>query len=128
MIANVDEIYERELRPGQRIAMAVAETIGSWRFIIGQSLFFAAWIVLNVVGWVRHWDPYPFIFLNLVLNIEAAYTVPLVMMAQNRDAERDRLMMRQDYETNRATAEEMHHGRLLVRLLEQERARERART
>jgi len=109
MIANVDEIYERELRPGQRIAMAVAETVGSWRFIIGQSLFFAAWIVLNVVGWVRHWDPYPFIFLN-------------------RDAERDRLMMRQDYETNRATAEEMHHGRLLVRLLEQERARERGRT
>lgn len=71
-----------------------------------------------------------------MLNIEAAYTAPLVMMAQNRDAERDRLMMRQDYETNRAAAEEIrrmrqtleHRGRLLVRLLEQERARERART
>ena len=47
MIEIVDEIYERELRPGERITIAVAETVGSWRFIIGQSLFFAAWIVLN---------------------------------------------------------------------------------
>jgi uncharacterized membrane protein len=88
-------------------------------------LFLAAWITLNVVGWVWRWDPYPFILLNLVLNVIASYTAPLILMAQNRDAEH--LMMQEDFETNRQVAAEVGkilgileaHGQLLTMLLEQ---------
>src|SRR5689334_6685012 len=57
-----------ELTLGQRIADAVAATMGSWRFIIIQSTILLAWIVLNLVAWIQHWDPYPFILLNLALS------------------------------------------------------------
>jgi len=119
-IENVDLIYQRELTRGERVAIAVAQIVGSWTFIIVQSLFLAAWIVLNVVGWVRHWDPYPFILLNLALNVIASYTAPLILMAQNRDAERDRLMMHEDFATNRQVASDVDKIlRLLTILLEQ---------
>ena len=119
-IENVDLIYQRELTRGEHVAIAVAQIVGSWTFIIVQSLFLAAWIVLNVVGWVRHWDPYPFILLNLALNVIASYTAPLILMAQNRDAERDRLMMHEDFATNRQVASDVDKIlRLLTILLEQ---------
>jgi uncharacterized membrane protein len=115
------------LTRGERIAIAVTQIVGSWTFVIVQSILLAAWIALNVVGWVRHWDPYPFILLNLVLNVIASYTAPLILMAQNRDAERDRLMMHEDFATNRQVAAEVakilrildEHGQLLTILLEQ---------
>jgi uncharacterized membrane protein len=119
-IENVDLIYQRELSRGEHVAISVAQIVGSWTFIIVQSLFLAAWIVLNVVGWVRHWDPYPFILLNLALNVIASYTAPLILMAQNRDAERDRLMMHEDFATNRQVASDVDKVlRLLTVLLEQ---------
>jgi len=119
-IENVDLIYQRELTRGEHVAIAVAQIVGSWTFIIVQSLFLAAWIVLNVVGWVRHWDPYPFILLNLALNVIASYTAPLILMAQNHDAERDRLMMHEDFATNRQVASDVDKIlRLLTILLEQ---------
>ena len=96
----------RKLRPddsrsrGQRIADAVAATVGSWRFILIQSFLLALWIVLNVTAWVRAWDPYPFILLNLVLSFQAAYTAPILMMSQNRQAEIDRRDAAHDYEVN----------------------------
>ena len=131
-VQNVDDVYRETLKPLDRVAIKVAAVVGSWKFIIWQSVFFAVWIVLNLVGWSRSWDPYPFILMNLVLSLEAAYTAPLVMMAQNRDAERDRLMMLQDFETNRRAAEEVckivalleQHGRILAGLGE-ERQRQR---
>jgi uncharacterized membrane protein len=124
-IQNVDVIYKRDLTRGERVAIAVTQIVGSWTFIVAQSLFLAAWIVLNVVGWVWRWDPYPFILLNLVLNVIASYTAPLIMMAQNRDAERDRLMMQEDFETNRHVADDVYkilrildeHGQMLTSLL-----------
>ncbi|MGE3910111.1 MAG: DUF1003 domain-containing protein [Chloroflexota bacterium] len=82
--------HEEALTPGQRIADGVAAMIGSWRFIIIQSVFLAAWITLNVVGYVRQWDPYPFILLNLMLSFQAAYSAPFIMMSQNRQEARDR--------------------------------------
>ncbi|HXD99744.1 MAG TPA: DUF1003 domain-containing protein [Candidatus Acidoferrum sp.] len=131
-VQNVDDVYRETLKPLDRVAIKVAAVVGSWKFIIWQSVFFAVWIVLNLVGWSRSWDPYPFILMNLVLSLEAAYTAPLVMMAQNRDAERDRLMMLQDFETNRRAAEEVckivalleQHGRILA-VLGEERQRQR---
>lgn len=85
---------------GQRLADGVAATVGSWRFIIVQSGLLALWIILNVVGWIQAWDPYPFILLNLALSFQAAYTAPILMMSQNRQAEIDRHNADSDYKIN----------------------------
>lgn len=85
---------------GQRVADAVAATMGSWTFIIVQSVVLAIWIVVNVVAWISHWDPYPFILLNLALSFQAAYAAPFIMISQNRQAERDRRQADEDYRTN----------------------------
>jgi uncharacterized membrane protein len=78
----------------------VAALVGSWPFIIIQSVILAIWIALNVVGFIEHWDPYPFILLNLVLSFQAAYTAPIIMMSQNRQAEIDRSAAQHDYDVN----------------------------
>jgi uncharacterized membrane protein len=88
------------LTSGQRIADSVAATMGSWPFIIIQSAILAFWILLNVVAWIRHWDPYPFILLNLALSFQAAYAAPFIMMSQNRQADVDRVKAEQDYKVN----------------------------
>jgi len=85
---------------GERVADMVALTVGSWRFIIVQSLLLALWIVFNITAWARSWDPYPFILLNLVLSFQAAYAAPIVMMSQNRQAEIDRRNAAHDYQIN----------------------------
>ena len=85
---------------GERVADLVALTVGSWRFIIIQSLLLALWILLNITAWARNWDPYPFILLNLVLSFQAAYAAPIVMMSQNRQAEIDRRNAAHDYQIN----------------------------
>jgi uncharacterized membrane protein len=85
---------------GQRIADSVAATMGSWTFIIIQSVILAVWIALNIMAWIGHWDPYPFILLNLALSFQAAYAAPFIMISQNRQAERDRHQAEEDYRTN----------------------------
>jgi uncharacterized membrane protein len=86
---------------GQRVADRTSTLLGSWPFIIGQTFFVVLWIVLNLVAWSRHWDPYPFILLNLLFSTQAAYAAPVIMMSQNRQAERDRIQATSDYETDR---------------------------
>ncbi|MDT3377680.1 DUF1003 domain-containing protein [Labrys portucalensis] len=88
------------LPAGARIADAVAATMGSWPFIIVQSAVLAAWVVLNVVAFMQHWDPYPFILLNLALSFQAAYAAPFIMMSQNRQAAIDRAAATHDYDVN----------------------------
>ncbi|WP_448951992.1 DUF1003 domain-containing protein [Labrys neptuniae] len=85
---------------GARIADAVAATMGSWPFILVQSAVLAAWVVLNVVAFMQHWDPYPFILLNLALSFQAAYAAPFIMMSQNRQAAIDRAAATHDYDVN----------------------------
>ena len=75
---------------GARLADAIAAGMGSWPFIIIQSLLVGGWIALNLVGWMAHWDVYPFILLNLLFSTQAAYAAPVIMMSQNRQAARDR--------------------------------------
>ena len=72
--------------------------MGSWPFIIVQTTILAFWITLNIVAWMRHWDPYPFILLNLALSFQAAYAAPFIMMSQNRQADVDR--QKEDYKIN----------------------------
>lgn len=85
---------------GQRIADAVAATMGSWPFIIIQTTILLLWIALNITAWIRHWDPYPFILLNLALSFQAAYAAPFIMMSQNRQQDVDREQAANDYKVN----------------------------
>jgi uncharacterized membrane protein len=85
---------------GQRLADRVASGMGSWSFIIIQSILVLVWMGLNVIGFISHWDVYPFILLNLLFSTQAAYAAPIIMMAQNRQNERDRLNAEEDYQTN----------------------------
>jgi uncharacterized membrane protein len=85
----------------------VASGMGSWRFIIIQTLVVVVWMILNMVAFMHHWDPFPFILLNLVFSTQAAYAAPIIMMSQNRSAERDRAQAQNDYETNIAAKEEI---------------------
>ena len=81
---------------GERAADTIANGMGSWRFIIVQTLFVAGWIVFNFIGLMNHWDPYPFILLNLLFSTQAAYAAPIIMMSQNRQAQKDHI--RDDHE------------------------------
>ena len=112
-VKNVNQIHAEGLSAGDRIADGFAEVMGSWTFIIIQSALLLAWITFNAIAWIRHWDPYPFILLNLALSFQAAYAAPIIMMSQNRQAAKDRLMAEQDYMVNAKAEEEvksiMHH-------------------
>jgi uncharacterized membrane protein len=99
-VKNINQIHADELTTGQRIADQLATVMGSWSFIIVQSVLLAFWICLNVIAYMHHWDPYPFILLNLALSFQAAYAAPIIMMSQNRQAAKDRLMAEQDYVVN----------------------------
>jgi len=85
---------------GSRLADYVANGMGSWSFIIIQTVLVILWMGLNLVGWIYHWDVYPFILLNLVFSTQAAYAAPIIMMSQNRQNERDRMHAQEDYQTN----------------------------
>ncbi len=94
---------------GARVADMVASAMGSWPFIITQSVIIVGWILLNLFAWMQHWDPYPFILLNLLFSTQAAYAAPIIMMSQNRAAERDRHQAEEDYKTNREAKEEIEN-------------------
>ncbi len=94
------ERQQASLTFAQKLADNVANGMGSWRFIIIQSLIVLLWMILNLVAYLYHWDPYPFILLNLLFSTQAAYAAPIIMMSQNRQNERDRAQALADYETN----------------------------
>lgn len=106
-IKNWHQEHSEKLSFGSRIADKVATGMGSWRFIIIQTIIVAIWMVLNFVAYVSHWDPYPFILLNLLFSTQAAYAAPIIMMAQNRQNERDRAQAQADYQTNIEAKEEI---------------------
>ena len=97
---NWHQKHKDESKFGQRLADYVASGMGSWRFIIIQTVIVCVWMTLNVIGFIHHWDIYPFILLNLLFSTQAAYAAPIIMMAQNRQSQRDRLHAEQDYQTN----------------------------
>ena len=99
-VSVADHLEVPPLTRGQRLADAVAATIGSWRFILIQSTAIVLWITGNVLTGASAWDPYPFILLNLLLSFQAAYTAPAIMMSQNRQSELDRRHAQSDYEIN----------------------------
>lgn len=115
-VRNINEVAAQSMTLGQRVADKVATAVGSWPFIIVQSLLLCVWMAVNIYlavmmrnhpGFLKSWDPYPFILLNLVLSFQAAYTGPVVMMSQNRQNEKDRLAAQNDYEINKKAEEEI---------------------
>jgi len=107
-VQNVNQLVATQLTFGQKASDWVATNLGSWWFIIVQTMLLAIWVVVNVTAWLRHWDPYPFIFMNLMLSLQAAYAAPIIMMSQNRQANRDRLEAHNDYLINEKTEQEVH--------------------
>jgi len=79
---------------GEKFADWVYKNLGSWKFILIQSILVVVWAMLNIGAYVRPWDPYPFIFMNLIFSLQSAYTASLILMSQNRQ---DRLKARNDY-------------------------------
>lgn len=85
---------------GARVADRVTSLVGSWQFIIIQSIILVAWIVMNCITWVAHWDPYPFILCNLALSFQAAFATPVILMSENRQAAKDRDTSERDLATD----------------------------
>lgn len=85
-VAKMHRDAEARRTIGEKVADGFARAIGSWTFIITQSVLLTAWVVANVVHAIKPWDPYPFILLNLALSFQAAYASPIIMMSQNRQA------------------------------------------
>ena len=106
-VRNINEILEEQITFGQRSADWVTRIVGSWRFIIIQSVLLVFWVILNIIAWVQHWDPYPFILLNLALSLQAAYAAPIIMMSQNRQAARDRIEAHNDFLIDQKAEEEV---------------------
>lgn len=97
---NTNISFDEKLTFGQRLADRVAEFGGSWAFILIFLAVLVVWTALNILLAARAFDPYPFIFLNLMLSMLAAIQAPVIMMSQNRQAAKDRLSARHDYEVN----------------------------
>lgn len=98
---DINAAIKAKSSTGQRLADGIARVGGSWGFIIAFLLFLVFWCLINtILLTTRAFDPYPFIFLNLVLSMLAAIQAPIIMMSQNRQAERDRFEAAKDYEVN----------------------------
>jgi uncharacterized membrane protein len=106
-VVDVTTQAHEQRTTGQRAADTVAAVVGSWRFIIIQSVLLTIWVIINVIGVIERWDPYPFILLNLLLSLQAAYTAPIIMMSQNREAQLDRLRAEHDFQINVKAEEEI---------------------
>src|ERR1035437_1124259 len=113
--------HRETLSFGGRIADAVANGMGSWRFIILQTILVILWMGLNLVGFIYHWDVYPFILLNLVFSTQAAYAAPIIMMSQNRQNERDRMHAEEDYKTNIDAKQEIEALSIMLKSIEVEK-------
>ena len=103
---------------GQKSADILSKWAGSWSFILSFLLILGLWILANIYAWINQWDPYPFILLNLVLSCLAAIQAPVILMSQNRSAQRDRLKSEIDYRINKKAGKEIQEiKRLLLRKL-----------
>ena len=118
---NWHEKHIETLGFGSRLADSVAKGMGSWRFIIIQTVLVILWMGLNIVGFFYHWDVYPFILLNLLFSTQAAYAAPIIMMSQNRQSERDRMQAQADYQTNIEAKEEIEALTIILNKLDVEK-------
>ena len=100
-------VLKQKLTLGQRASDLVTLVVGSWIFIIAIFVLLAIWMFLNSLMLIYKWDPYPFILLNFILSCLAAVQAPIILMSQNRAAERDRIAAKYDYQVNRKAEREI---------------------
>ncbi len=100
-------VLRQKLTFGQKASDIVTLIVGSWGFIIGIFVLLVIWMILNVYMVIYRWDPYPFILLNFLLSSLAAIQAPVILMSQNRQAERDRIAAKYDYQVNRKAEREI---------------------
>ena len=115
------DLHRETMSLGQILADKLALGMGSWAFIIIQTMLVLLWIGLNFIGLMYHWDPYPFILLNLLFSVQAAYAAPIIMMAQNRQNDRDRHQATEDYKTNIEAKKEIEELQLALARIENEK-------
>ncbi len=99
-VRNANDLEAEQQTTAQRIADWASNIMGSWSFVVIQMLLFGAWLVFNEERWTRHWDGYPFNTLNLVLALLATFALPILLMSQNRQQDRDRIVAEQDYQSD----------------------------
>lgn len=116
---NPNEIIEKEMTTGERIADSVASFGGSWTFIITFAVVLSVYTMANVILQKKAWDPYPFILLNLFLSMLAAIQAPVIMMSQNRQDTKDRLRGELDFDVNRRAASEIQGVARKLNLLDE---------
>ncbi len=114
----VKKVLKTERTFGQKAADGLTKIAGSWTFIIILLILIAIWIYLNVTAYVQQWDPWPFIILNLCLSCLAALQAPIILMSQNRQAQKDRLKMEYDYQVNRRAAREIEEVKTMLSRIE----------
>ena len=100
-------LHKRKLTLGQKAADRLTKFCGSWTFIISLFVFMSIWIFLNLTAYVHHWDPWPFIILNLTLSCLAAIQAPIILMSQNREEEKMKLKAERDYLINKKAEREV---------------------
>jgi len=100
-------VFSQKWTSGQKAADRLTKIAGSWAFIIAFLIFLVIWMFVNAYAWINHWDPYPFILLNLVLSCLAAIQAPVILMSQNRSSQKDRIRADYDYSVNRKAEKEI---------------------
>ena len=105
-VCDGSALFEGQLTFSQKAADWVAETVGSWKFIFFQTVVFAVWMFLNVSAWFYHWDPYPFILMNLAISIMTSYSASIILISQNLQERRDKVESRQHCLINEKAEEE----------------------
>ena len=113
--------HKDSLSAGDKIADLVSNGMGSWTFIIWQTIVVIIWMAINIIGFIKHWDAYPFILLNLIFSTQAAYAAPIIMMSQKRQTDRDRVQALEDYNTNVEAKKEIEALQLQISKLEIEK-------
>jgi len=117
IIAEMERAEANVRSRGERVADRIATWVGSWTFIIAQTFILVLWIILNWIAWTNHWDPYPFILLNLALSFQSAYAAPILMISQNRQAKLNERRNHLDLQINMLAEQETTEILRLLRLL-----------
>jgi len=124
-VRDLNREFDRRLTFTDRVASDFARLVGSWVFVLAQLGLMLVWIILNAVGFLRHWDAYPFLFLNFIFTLEAAIWISVALMALNSQADRDRLRAQNEFELNVKAEEEvkalmnhlMHQDEILLQIV-----------
>jgi uncharacterized membrane protein len=116
-IARIEAASDKYRTFGEHISDLVAGWIGSWTFILAQTSILFLWMALNIMAWMQHWDPYPFILLNLALSFQAAFTGPVIMISQNRQSRLIEKRSKLDLQINLLAEQENTEIIRLLRLL-----------